>query len=72
MVEFRLPKNSRIRNGKVWPKPDSPSLQEFLVYRWNPDDGFRPGSTPTSSTELIADRWSWTGLSGSKTTSIRH
>ena len=25
MVEFRLPKNSRVETGKVWPKPDSPS-----------------------------------------------
>jgi succinate dehydrogenase / fumarate reductase iron-sulfur subunit len=42
MVEFRLPRHSRIENGKVWPKPGSTSLREFHVYRWNPDDGRNP------------------------------
>jgi succinate dehydrogenase / fumarate reductase iron-sulfur subunit len=43
MVEFSLPRNSRIGKGKVWPKPDSKSLREFQIYRWNPDDGRNPG-----------------------------
>ncbi|MFL4994347.1 MAG: succinate dehydrogenase iron-sulfur subunit [Microvirga sp.] len=42
MVEFRLPKHSRVEKGRVWPKPDSKSLREFQVYRWNPDDGRNP------------------------------
>jgi succinate dehydrogenase / fumarate reductase, iron-sulfur subunit len=42
MVEFRLPKNSRIEKGIVWPRPDSEAIQEFQVYRWNPDDGRNP------------------------------
>jgi succinate dehydrogenase / fumarate reductase iron-sulfur subunit len=42
MVEFRLPRNSRIGKGKVWPKPESDRLREFQVYRWNPDDDRNP------------------------------
>ncbi|MDB5657096.1 MAG: succinate dehydrogenase subunit [Tardiphaga sp.] len=42
MVEFALPKNSRIARGKSWPKPATGVLQEFHVYRWNPDDGNNP------------------------------
>ncbi len=43
MVEFALPKNSKIGKGKVWPKPEgTASLREFRVYRWNPDDGANP------------------------------
>jgi succinate dehydrogenase / fumarate reductase iron-sulfur subunit len=43
MVEFALPKNSRIGAGKVWPKPSNTArLQEFQIYRWNPDDGANP------------------------------
>ena len=43
MVEFALPKNSRIRVGKKWPGPDSgASIRKFRIYRWNPDDGETP------------------------------
>ena len=43
MVEFALPKNSRISGGKTWPKPVGASeTREFKVYRWNPDDGKNP------------------------------
>jgi succinate dehydrogenase / fumarate reductase iron-sulfur subunit len=43
MAEFRLPKNSRLTEGKVWPKPAGASeLTEFRVYRWNADDGENP------------------------------
>ena len=43
MVEFALPKNSRITGGKVWPKPQGATeTREFKVYRWNPDDGKNP------------------------------
>jgi len=43
MVEFALPKNSKIGTGKVWPKPKgATNLREFRVYRWNPDDGQNP------------------------------
>ncbi|MFN3688306.1 succinate dehydrogenase iron-sulfur subunit [Salinarimonas sp.] len=43
MAEFSLPKNSQMREGKVWPKPDGGKrLQEFRIYRWNPDDGENP------------------------------
>ena len=43
MVEFTLPKNSRVTEGKVWPKPaGAKRLAEFRIYRWNPDDGANP------------------------------
>ena len=43
MVEITLPKNSRINEGKTWPKPaDGANLQAFRIYRWNPDDGQNP------------------------------
>ena len=43
MVEFSLPKNSRVTEGKAWPKPQGATeTREFRVYRWNPDDGKNP------------------------------
>ncbi|GGK27272.1 succinate dehydrogenase iron-sulfur subunit [Salinarimonas ramus] len=43
MAEFSLPKNSQYREGKVWPKPvDGKRLQEFRIYRWNPDETENP------------------------------
>ncbi|CCD84865.1 succinate dehydrogenase, FeS subunit [Bradyrhizobium sp. ORS 285] len=42
MAEFRLPKNSEIRAGKSWPKPQSVTLREFRIYRWDPDVGGNP------------------------------
>jgi succinate dehydrogenase / fumarate reductase iron-sulfur subunit len=43
MVELTLPKNSKITQGKTWPKPEgATNLREFRVYRWNPDDGENP------------------------------
>ena len=43
MVEFTLPKNSRLTEGKTWNTPkDKGDWREFRVYRWNPDDGENP------------------------------
>src|SRR5258708_32169042 len=43
MVEFALPKNSRITGGKTWPKPaGATETREFKGYRWDPDDGKNP------------------------------
>ncbi|HEV7255170.1 MAG TPA: succinate dehydrogenase iron-sulfur subunit [Mesorhizobium sp.] len=43
MVELTLPKNSKVREGKVWPKPEGAErLTEFRIYRWSPDDGENP------------------------------
>jgi succinate dehydrogenase / fumarate reductase, iron-sulfur subunit len=42
MVEFTLPKNSRITEGQTWPRPQGERVKEFQVYRWNPDDGKNP------------------------------
>jgi len=33
MVELKLPKNSRISNGKTWPEPEnSNNVRKFRVY----------------------------------------
>lgn len=43
MAKFSLPKNSQYTEGKTWPKPEGgKNLQEFRIYRWNPDDGAKP------------------------------
>jgi len=43
MVQFTLPKNSKIGTGKEWPKPAAATqTREFKVYRWNPEDGQNP------------------------------
>jgi succinate dehydrogenase / fumarate reductase iron-sulfur subunit len=43
MVQFTLPKNSKVGKGKVWQKPPGASkIREFRVYRWNPDDTANP------------------------------
>lgn len=43
MVELALPKNSKITEGKKWPKPENEeNLREFRVYRWNPEDEKNP------------------------------
>ena len=43
MVEFTLPKNSKITQGKTWPHaPKAVHETEFRIYRWNPDDGKNP------------------------------
>ncbi len=43
MVQFNLPKNSRPKEGKVWPKPEGATrLTEFRIYRWDPDDDDNP------------------------------
>ena len=43
MVEITLPKNSRVQEGKVWPKPEgATNLREFRIYRWSPDDDENP------------------------------
>ena len=43
MVEFTLPKNSKIKPGKTWPKPaNAANLREYRIYRWSPDDGENP------------------------------
>jgi succinate dehydrogenase / fumarate reductase, iron-sulfur subunit len=43
MAQFSLPKNSQYTEGKAWPKLEGgKNLQEFRIYRWNPDDGAKP------------------------------
>ncbi len=43
MVEFTLPKNSRVERGKTWNSPTGEGdWKEFRVYRWNPDTDENP------------------------------
>ncbi len=43
MVEFLLPKNSRVRKGKSHAAaPGAKNPRRVKVYRWNPDDGKNP------------------------------
>src|SRR4051812_10101524 len=43
MVQFTLPKNSKVTEGKTWPPPARrQNLREYRVYRWNPEDGNNP------------------------------
>ena len=43
MVELALPKNSQVKPGKTWPKPQgAKTLKEFRIYRWDPDTGQNP------------------------------
>jgi succinate dehydrogenase / fumarate reductase iron-sulfur subunit len=43
MVALTLPRNSRVKTGRIWNKPASRrGWTEFRIYRWNPDDGNNP------------------------------
>lgn len=43
MVEFSLPANSRIREGRKWPAPaNAKRVKRFRIYRWDPDSGETP------------------------------
>ena len=43
MVQLTLPKNSKIRTGKTWPRPEgAKNVRTFKIYRWSPDDGENP------------------------------
>ncbi|ABI62975.2 succinate dehydrogenase iron-sulfur subunit [Granulibacter bethesdensis] len=43
MVEFALPKNSKIGKGRTFKAPAGATrVKEFKIYRWNPDDGNNP------------------------------
>jgi succinate dehydrogenase / fumarate reductase, iron-sulfur subunit len=43
MAQFTLPTNSKIKEGKVWPKPEGVNnLTEYKIYRWSPDDDKNP------------------------------
>ena len=43
MVQFTLPKNSKITQGKTWPRPVSAKSQrEYRIYRWSPADARNP------------------------------
>jgi len=54
MVEFTLPANSKIKKGKLYPKPEGArNPRGFKIYRWDPDSGQNPR---TDTYELDLDR----------------
>ena len=42
MAEFKLPANSVVGTGEVHRATGATKVKNFLVYRWNPDDGKNP------------------------------
>ncbi len=43
MVQFSLPKNSKVTEGKHYPAPlGAKNKRTFNIYRWNPDSGENP------------------------------
>ncbi len=45
MVQLSLPKNSTVRKGKVWNKPERKAgakWRKFEIYRWNPETPDNP------------------------------
>jgi succinate dehydrogenase / fumarate reductase iron-sulfur subunit len=43
MVQLSLPKNSKMKQGKTWPKnAQAKKPRTFNIYRWNPDDAQNP------------------------------
>ena len=43
MAEFKLPKNSRVQEGREWSAPEGArNVRRFRVYRWQPDEGANP------------------------------
>jgi succinate dehydrogenase / fumarate reductase iron-sulfur subunit len=43
MVEFNLPRDSIVREGKTWPAPEGTKrVQRFRIYRWSPDADENP------------------------------
>jgi len=43
MVEFTLPRNSKVGKGRTFKAPEGAKrIRKFHVYRWNPEDGKNP------------------------------
>ncbi len=42
MVEFALPKNSKVMRGKTFAAPDAKRVKRFKIYRYDPDTGANP------------------------------
>jgi succinate dehydrogenase / fumarate reductase iron-sulfur subunit len=43
MVEITLPRNSRVKTGKTWNKPQGrKGWREYRIYRWSPEEGGNP------------------------------
>ena len=61
MVQLTLPKNSQMRTGKTWPKPETGgNLRKFRSTAGHPMMTTTRAWTRISSIWTIAGRWCWT------------
>jgi succinate dehydrogenase / fumarate reductase, iron-sulfur subunit len=43
MVQFTLPKNSKVTEGKTWPRAaDAKNVTQYRIYRWDPEGDGNP------------------------------
>jgi succinate dehydrogenase / fumarate reductase, iron-sulfur subunit len=43
MVQFTLPRNSKVTEGKTWPRPaDARRITQYRIYRWDPEGEGNP------------------------------
>jgi succinate dehydrogenase / fumarate reductase, iron-sulfur subunit len=43
MVQFTLPRNSKVTEGKTWPKPaNARNVTQYRIYRWDPEGEGNP------------------------------
>jgi succinate dehydrogenase / fumarate reductase iron-sulfur subunit len=42
MVELALPKNSKVKKGRVYKAKNAKNIKTFHIYRWSPDDDENP------------------------------
>ena len=43
MVQFTLPRNSKVTEGKTWPRPgDAKNVTQYRIYRWDPEGDGNP------------------------------
>lgn len=73
MAEFKLPKNSRMGEGKVWPKPEGATNTREYASTAGPRmmDAIH-ASTPTMLMRTTVAQWFWTRSSTSRTRSTQH
>ena len=66
MVEFALPKNSKVKKGKVWPAEAAANgkkpkrSKDFKVYRYDPTSAATRRWTSIPWIWTVAVPWSWT------------
>jgi hypothetical protein len=60
MVQLTLPRNSRIKTGKTWNRPQGKEKwKEFRAYRWNPVACHSRAMEPCASFDAVK---AWRGM----------